>query len=935
MDKLHYRLQSLIKEKGWGDLTSVQKQTIPPILEGKNVLVVAPTGYGKTEAALLPIFHKMLHERVEPITVLYITPLKALINDLTLRIEWWAGKLGFIVNRKHGEVPQKEKSMRLKRVPHILVTTPEGLEIDLDWATKFREYYKNIKWVIVDEVHELISSKRGAQLSILLERLKDFSDYDFQRIGLSATVGNIRKVAKLVFGSSTRPFEIIKVDSAKDFELKIKKIKLGKDEDIWGATAKNIIESIEKPTLLFTNSRFSTERLYEELEKSKIKEIYIHHSSISREEKDKVEKSLREGKANLVICTRTLELGIHVGEIKKVIMYRPPPTVASFLQRLGRSGHSINKVSKGEILCVYDFDVLESLALTRLAKKGVVESPQIVPYLDVVAREIIGIALQYGEISINKVFEIITSSAYYRNLSKELFLELINYMAKNGVIKVENNNIKIGKMFFKIWRFDRDNKTGWMRGFSEFFSFINTDDTFSVKYENKPIGEIDAIYVYKHLRSNDNIRIGGKLWHITNVDLNKLTINVIPSNSGEGEIPIWKGENISKSSLLPKQIEELLKNGLDIEDTEILDEEAKNALNEIIDNYKIHNLPLPNTRTIYVETVPENNEIVYATLVSEKIANTMSHLLLYLATKKYNLNVSARASIYGFSIRGVNEDLLKELLTLSEDELKSLIIRVITRSPLFLATLKEIQYSFGKINKVSRKEDKILIREALKQTISKYFSIKKTIQYLKAIKEGEIEIIHTEGLSPLGKAILAHTPIRPWIFDLNLRIYNALKGGAYTLDELSEILGISKKTLELKLKKLRKPESKYRTCTFIDVDTHEYRWLLVEDFKEVVDSGDYYNSFNPVNLDETYVVVMRPYQADGTFEMVLRVKDLIENLDEFTRKIPYNEILELKIKDPNDSLVASISPKYFFVNKSIVGFLVLNAISYIQNLKYG
>ena len=929
MDKLHAKLLALIKEKGWEELTPVQKQTLEPILRGHNTLIIAPTGYGKTEAALLPVFNLMLNESVKPVTVLYITPLKALINDIKLRIEWWANKLGFIVGRKHGEVPQKEKSYRLKKVPHILVTTPEGLEIDLDWAPKFREYYKNLKWVIIDEVHELIGSKRGAQLSILLERLKDFIGYDFQRIALSATISDEELVAKLIFGSSRRNFDIIRVNSTKTFDIKISRI--SDEKNVWETAAKTILSKIEKPTLLFTNSRFTTERLHEELEKLGAKDIFVHHSSISKEEKVKVEDSLRNGKANLVICTRTLELGIDVGDIKKVILYRPPPSVSSFLQRIGRSGHAVNGVSKGEILCLYDFDVLESLTLYRLAKDGKLEKQYIFPYLDVVAREIVGLALQYNEIDIDRVYKIIKSSYYYRSLKDKKIAELIDYLAKREIIKVENNKIKLGKSFFKIWRFDKDNKTSWAKEFSEFFSFINTDDTFSIRFESSPVGEIDAVYVYRHLRNNDIIRIGGKIWKITSIDFNKHTINVVPANNGEGEIPIWRGENISKSLLLTYELPNIIRE-IDLE-KDILDKEAADSLKSFVEYYKSHNLPLPSQNIIYIER--NNDEIIYSTIIPEKIANTISHVLLYLATRKYNLNVSSRSSIYGFSIKGVEEDLIKEILTISDErKLRKLIINSIVRSPLFFAIAKEIQYSFGKVGKLDPKEDKIILEEALRQAVAKYFSIRGTIKYIKKLQSGKIRLISVEGLTPLGKAVLTHTPIRPWISDLQLRIYQALKGGAYTVDELSEIVGISKKTLEIKLKKMRKPNSKYRTVSFIDVDSKEVRWCLEEDLKDIVESGDYYNSFNPINLDETYIAVIRPYESEGTIEIVFRVKDLVQNLDSFLKKIPYNEVLELRIKDPNDALIYSISPKYYYVGKNSIGFLILNAVSFIQTLKF-
>ncbi|ALU32757.1 DEAD/DEAH box helicase [Sulfolobus acidocaldarius] len=934
MDKndLSYKLLSLIREKGWDDLTSIQKKTLSPILLGKNVLIIAPTGYGKTEAALLPIFNSMLNDTsLSPVALLYITPLKALINDLTHRIDWWASKLGFIVSRKHGEVPQKEKSIRLKRVPHILDTTPEGLEVDLDWATKFRENYKNIKWVVIDEVHELVHSKRGAQLSVLLERLKEYSGNDFQRIGLSATISNEKKVAQLLFGSSQRDFNIIKVSSNKNFELKIHKVE--HQGETWTTIAKTVINKIEKPTLLFTNSRFSTERLFEELEKYNIPSVFVHHSSISRDDKNKVEENLREGRANLVICTRTLELGIHVGDVKKVIMYRPPPSVSSFLQRLGRSGHLIDHVSCGEILCLYDHEVIESLALSELAMQGKLESGKVMPFLDVVAREAIGIALQYGEVDVNRLYSIISSSTYFRALSFEEFLKLIEYLANNNLLKVEGNRVKVGKTFFKIWSFNKNNKLAWMKDFSEFFSFVSSDETFLLRFENKTVGEIDAIYVYKHLRNNDTIRISGKLWRIVSIDLNKMTITVVPANDGEGEIPIWKGENVSRSNLLPKKISKVIRNYKRYLDLNIINNAAKNDLKNFVNFYLVHGLPLPNRKTIYVEK--DKNEIIYATLINEKVSNTLAHLLLYLATKDLSLNVSVRSSIYGFSIRGVENDLMSEIVNMNEDELRKLIIKSIMRSPLFYTVLKEIKYSFGKIGNVSLHDDKLLIKEAIKQTVYKYFSIKNTLKYIKMIKNKDIDIIHIEGISPLGRAVLNHTPLRPWITDLSIRIYQAMKGGAYTVSELSEMLGISEKSLESRLKKMRKYDSKYRTCNFIDIDTKDMRWVLLEDFEEIVETGDYYNSFEPIKLDETYVAVIRPINNEGNIEIVFRVKELVENPENVTRRIPYDEVFELKLKDPSDPLVMSISPRYYFVNKNVIKFLILNAVSYIQNTRFG
>ncbi|MEM3350016.1 MAG: DEAD/DEAH box helicase [Saccharolobus sp.] len=929
LDQLDQRLIQLIREKQWNNLTSIQEMSFDPINNGNNTLIIAPTGYGKTEAALFPILNKMLKEEVKPVTVIYITPLKALINDLLYRIEWWASRLGFLASRKHGEVPQKEKNLRLKKIPHILVTTPEGLEIDLDWASRFREHYKNVKWVIIDEVHELINSKRGTQLSLLLERLKSFIGNDFQRIGLSATVRDEENVAKFIFGSSERKASIIKLHDTRNFEIKIHKI--DNPISMWRNSAEKINQLLEKPTLIFTNSRFSTERLHEELEKLGNKEIYVHHSSVSRDLKNLAEDKLRNGNAKAVVCTKTLELGIHLGDIKKVIMLRPPTSVSSFLQRLGRSGHIVHGIPKGEVICFYDFDVIEALGLYISAKNGIIEKPTIDDGLDIVARELLGMVLQYQVIDINYAYSVIKSSFVYKDLKLSTFLELVNYLAKNDIIKIDNGNLRLGPSFFRIWRFNKDSKNGWGRDFSEFFSLINNDDTFTLKYNGETVGEIDAVYVYRHVRANDIIRISGKLWKVVKINMNKNTIDVIPVNEGEGEIPIWKGENTSKSLVVLNAIKKTIKN-IDryyrvIQN--IVDEESKTNIFNIIKKYEELNKNFSVDNTILIEK--RDDEWIYGTLIDEKIANTLSHALLYLVIKKYTLNTSARSSIYGFSIKGSPIDLLKELTNMDRNKIKRIIFRSVIRSPLYIATLKEIQPSFGKISKINPKEDKFLLKEALRQTIKRYFSIKKTLEYIDKIKKGEIKMVYIDKPTPLSEAVLTHAQIRPWLFDLNISIYQAIKGGAYTLNELSEVLGISPKSLENKLKQMRRSNNKYKVTSFVDVDSREIRWCLYEDFINIIKSEEYYSSFAPINLDDIFVADLK--SGDNQIEILFKPKDLLNNQEEILRKIPFMNIEEVKVREAIDSSY-QYSQKYYHVGKDIIIYLLLNAVSYLQSLKY-
>mgnify|MGYP001770698848 FL=1 len=914
--KLSESLQALIKQKGWKDLTEVQKLAYEPITSGYNVMIIAPTGYGKTEAAMLPIFDQMIRLRPKPVSVLYITPLKALINDLAVRIGWWAERLGLEVGRKHGEVSQAEKNRRLRRVPDILITTIEGLEIDLDWAERFREFLKNVRWVVVDEVHDIVGTKRGSQLSLLLERLKEFSGTDFQRIGLSATVGDVNSVMKFLAGSSQRPTKLVRLLDPKKLNLTYR---LVKSSDVWKEVSYYVKETHEPPTLLFTNSRYATERLYESLEQTGLDGIYLHHSSISKEEKAKVEEALRQGKSRIVVCTRTLELGIDVGEISKVFMFRPPPNVMSLLQRLGRSGHTIGSVSRGEILCTSEHEVLEAYGLIRLALRGEVEKPRIFPHLDVLARGITALALQKNRVSVDDVVKIVKGSYVFRNVSEEVIIEILKTLHRNGVIKLEGNQVTLGKAFFKIWRFDKNPSIPWLKSFQEFFSFINTDETFVAVNDGRPVGEIDSPYVYRHLRPGDIIRIAGRIWKIKNIDQYKLRIEVEKYNGSQGEIPLWKGDVIPKSPLLVKELKNMIKN-----------RELPSELKEFAEWLEKNNVKI--SRFIVVEKY--NDEYIYSTIISEKVSNTIAQVLLLLATNKYGTGVAARASIYGFSVKGVQEDLFSELLRMNDRELRRLIIKAVMMSPFFVSTLREVAPSFGKVGKIT-KEDKVIVKEALRQTVLKYFSIKGTLNFVQKVRNSTIKAFRIEGpLSPLAKIVLSQAYIRPWIAGYTQRIYEELKQVALTVNELSNYVGLPPDYIENKLKRMRKPGIPFRVVNFIDVETRETRWVALESFEKIVKSPEFSTSFTPYNTDETYIVSVKPAMDNASAtEFVITVKDL-SNIDSVIARIPFSEVAELRVKDPSDPYLSQNGPKYYSIPRSVVPYLILNAITYYQTLKY-
>ncbi|MEM7825468.1 MAG: DEAD/DEAH box helicase, partial [Candidatus Aenigmatarchaeota archaeon] len=389
-----------IVEKRFKIPTLPQKLAIPVILEGKNVLVIAPTGTGKTESCMLPIFHFLIEEKPKPISVLYITPLKALNRDLLERLIWWCNEIGIEASVRHGDTSPYERKLQVEFPPSLLITTPETLQAILP-GKKIREHLKNVKWVVIDEVHEIADSKRGTQLGLALERLREVCG-DFQVIGLSATIGSPEKIAKFI--SPNKPVEIIKATFPKGMKIKVvypkpepKDRKIG--EKIFASPEtvsrlRFIIEEIKKSRSVLT---FTNTREFAEVLASRIKALDkkfpagVHHSSLSKEVRIKTEKEFKQEKIKSIISTSSLQLGIDVGSVDLVLQYMSPRQVTQLIQRVGRSGHEVERVAKGIIISVDEDDIFESAVIARKALKEELEELRFHENsLDVLAHQVVG-----------------------------------------------------------------------------------------------------------------------------------------------------------------------------------------------------------------------------------------------------------------------------------------------------------------------------------------------------------------------------------------------------------------------------------------------------------------------------------------------------------------------------------------------------------------
>ncbi len=364
------------------EFNKIQELAIPKVLSGRNTLIVAPTGAGKTEAAVVPVFSKILdikeRKKVKGILAIYITPLRALNRDMLDRLYWWCDNLDISVAIRHGDTKQSERARQSKKPPEFLITTPETLQA-LFLGKRLREHLKSVKFVIIDELHELLDDKRGVQLSLGLERLVNFAG-EFQRIALSATIGDLDLAGKFIFGY--RDFEIAYWYGVKRYDIQVFYPRITKEDlelskklgwspkIIWSLRKIKEILDKHRSVLIFVNTREMAELLVSRFKKwIPDYPIEIHHSSLSREVRERNERLFKEGKLKAIIATSSLELGIDIGHVDAVIQYMSPRQVIRAVQRFGRAGHKLEEVSKGYIITMDPDDYAESLVIKKRIEK--------------------------------------------------------------------------------------------------------------------------------------------------------------------------------------------------------------------------------------------------------------------------------------------------------------------------------------------------------------------------------------------------------------------------------------------------------------------------------------------------------------------------------------------------------------------------------------
>jgi ATP-dependent Lhr-like helicase len=535
--------------------TPPQITAIPKILAGANVLLIAPTGSGKTEAVLLPILDRLMRtENRQGISVIYITPLRALNRDLLKRLDYWHSKLGFTVEVRHGDTPQKERRKQSIKPPDFLVTTPETLQAILP-GKRMRSHLSHVKWVVIDEVHELAGERRGAQLTIGLERLRRVTEADFQRIGLSATVGNPEQVAGFISGD--RPCEVVEVQPTKAAKYYVE-FPHPTDEDTIvaqslytapeaAARLNRIWELVEKhdSTLIFVNSRTNAETLGSKFHQLK-RNVAVHHGSLPREERVRVENDFKNGKIKALVCTSTLELGIDIGNVDLTIQYMSPRQVSALIQRVGRSGHSLDRVSEGEIMAVSTEDILESIAAIQKAEEKSIEPVKIHDgALDALAHQIAGIILESdGEVKADDTLALIRRAYPYHSLSNEEFERVTGFMEKMRYIRNDNGTLHRGSRIRQYY--------------FENLSMIPDERRYQVidVSTHQSVGILGEEFMMTKARLGLHFIVKGKVWQIEQIS-DDARVYVTPVEDPTAAVPGWDGEMLPLPFELAQRVGQL------------------------------------------------------------------------------------------------------------------------------------------------------------------------------------------------------------------------------------------------------------------------------------------------------------------------------------------------------------------------------------------
>ncbi len=719
--------------KDWFDdrfeeLTPPQKHSFQLIHEDENSLISAPTGSGKTLSAFLSILNELFlmgdeDELEDKVYALYVSPLRALGNDIQRNLEEPLSEIraeaqdqGYEMPEvrsavRTGDTPDSERSKMLETPPHILITTPETLGILLN-APKFREKLRDLKYVIVDEIHSLSENKRGTHLSLSLERLQDMCHDEFTRIGLSATQAPIEDIGHFLVGNEEVPgtgsgesglddpeprdCTIVDVAASKEMDLQV----LSPVKDLIHTDPKvvngNMYRQVHRmvqdhrTTLIFTNTRAATERVVKNL-KSRWPDAYeddigAHHSSMSREKRLNVEEGLKSGDLKVVVTSTSLEMGIDIGYIDLVLQLSSPKGVSRAIQRIGRSGHKLHATAKGRILVMDRDDALECTVMMRAAKDDDLDRVRIPERcLDVMAQHVVGMACnrKWGVV---EAFDTIRKAYPYTDLDREMYDKTLKYVA-GEYAELEDQHV-----YGKIWigedypegevpdPEDIPNRDGespvaddlvfGRRGKMTRVIYMTNIGTIPdesqyrvvIRGNDSYVGTLDEEFLDR-LTKGDIFVLGGDTYRFGYAKGMKVFVDSVPNKSPT--VPSWYSEMLPlsydlgmKIGAFNRKMVQQLEMGAEREDvTEwvhqhyFVDENTANAIMGYIDEQYRYVGEVPDDETMLVEkTVDDQGKLnlVFHTIYGRRVNDALCRIFANVLSQRMDANIGLVVDDHGF-----------------------------------------------------------------------------------------------------------------------------------------------------------------------------------------------------------------------------------------------------------------------------------------------
>jgi ATP-dependent Lhr-like helicase len=520
-DKLHPALQHhIVNSLGWNGLRPLQESTIQPVLDGEHAILLAPTAGGKTEAASFPVFSRMLSESWEGLSVLYVCPIKALLNNLEQRLSYYGHLLGRSVALWHGDISAARKAKIVASPPDILLTTPESLEVMLvSGKVDHQQLFANVRTVIIDEVHAFAGDDRGWHLLSVLERISVLAGRELQRLGLSATVGNPEELCDWLAGGCSARRSVINPPAENNV---IPDVQVD-----WVGALKNaavVISRLHKgeKRLVFVDSRSKVEELAVELRGLGVA-TYISHSSLSLEERRAAEDAFSQGNDCVIVSTSTLELGIDVGDLDRVIQIDAPYTVASFLQRIGRTGRRAGSSRNCLFLATKKDAFLRALALLQLWRNGYVEPIEPPPRpMHIYAQQTMALALQQKGIIAADVDQWLGRMPGFADVAQADRAGVVGYMLGAGILHSDEGLIGIGKVGERAFG---------EKNFMELFSVFTTPPMVKVFWGKQELGEVHQLTFAVRDNGPALLTLGGRSWQTTYIDWPRKKAFVEPSEA--------------------------------------------------------------------------------------------------------------------------------------------------------------------------------------------------------------------------------------------------------------------------------------------------------------------------------------------------------------------------------------------------------------------